>query len=217
MLELVQVLSKVVENGLFRKIKKGDFLDRSLGQYIAFCICFLKDQKEDLNIIKLRIRRRDFEYFGKCLASELKKDLPHAALYAGECIEMRKLFRTVFRCELVLEQIIIRLETLQIFSKISFIMIVPVSGIIEKIKDEISEYMPKFSYELKVINEKLDVFALNARIQPINEDVPELLNKSAIQIYDGASIFAEEEIKNSFPKLPNQITQIMDVKTLEYQ
>ena len=71
--------------------------------------------------------------------------------------------------------------------------------------------------ELKVINEKLNVFALNARIQPINEDVPELLSKSAIQIYDGASIFAEEEIKNSFPKLPNQITQIMDVKTLEYQ
>ena len=209
------MLSKVGDKGSFLGINREKISGRSLKNYISFCICYLKDQKEELRIVKLKIRRRDLDYFSKCIASNLIDDSAHAKLYASECAEMRKLFKLIFQCELVLEQVIIRLETLQIFSEISYVMVISVGSVLEKIRDEISDYMPKFSYELEDITTKLDNFTLSSRIQIIEENTSELISESAIQIFNEANIFAENEVKNSFPKLPVESIEITGIKELE--
>ncbi len=209
------MLSKVGNKGPFQGIKREKIFGRSLKNYISFCICYLKDQKEELRIVKLKIRRRDLDYFSKCIASNLIDDSAHAKLYASECVEMRKLFKLIFQCELVLEQVIIRLETLQIFSEISYVMVISVGSVLEKIKDEISDYMPKFSYELEDITTKLDNFALGSKIQTIEENSSELISESAIQIFNEASVFAENKVKNSFPKLPAESIEITGIKEFE--
>lgn len=209
------MLSKVGDKSPFLGIKREKIFRRSLKNYISFCICYLKDQKEELRIVKLKIKRRDLDFFSKCIASKQTDDSAHAKLYASECVEMRKLFKIIFQCELVLEQVIIRLETLQIFSEISFVMVVSVGNVLEKIKDEISDYMPKFSYELEDITTKLDSFTLSSRIQAIEENPSELINESAIQIFNEASVFAENEVKNSFPELPVESIEIIGIKEFE--
>lgn len=215
MTELLHMLSNVGDKSPFIGIKRENIFGKSLKNYISFCICYLKDQKEELSIVKLKIRRRDLDYFSKCIASKLTDDSAHAKLFASECVEMRKLFKIIFQCELVLEQVIIRLETLQIFSEISYIMVVSVGSVLEKIKDEISDYMPKFSYELEDITTKLDNFTLSSRIQAIEENPSELISESAIQIFNEASVFAENEVKNSFPELPVESTEISGIKEFE--
>jgi division protein CdvB (Snf7/Vps24/ESCRT-III family) len=213
--ELLSALSKLGDKSPFIGIKREGIFGASLKNYISFCICYLKDQKEELRIVKLKIRRRDLDYFSKCIASKLIDDSAHAKLFASECIEMRKLFKIIFQCELVLEQVIIRLETLQIFSEISYVMVVSVGSVLEKIKDEISDYMPKFSYELEDITTKLDNFTLSSKIQAIEEKPSELISEPAIQIFNEASVFAENEVKNSFPELPVESTEISGIKEFE--
>jgi division protein CdvB (Snf7/Vps24/ESCRT-III family) len=213
--ELQHALSKVGDKSSFLGIEREKIFGKSMKNYISFCICYLKDQKEELRIVKLKIKRRDLEFFSKCIASKLTDDSAHAKLYASECVEMRKLFKIIFQCELVLEQVIIRLETLQIFSEISYVMVVSVGSVLERIKDEISDFMPKFSYELEDITTKLDNFTSSSRIQGIEENPSELTSESAIQIFDEASVFAENEVKNSFPKLPVESIEIIGIKEFE--
>ena len=182
--------------------------EKSLKKYITLCICYLRERKEELRIIKFKVKRRDIEYFSKCIGAQLRKDYSHALLYASECLEMRKLFKIVFRCELALEQIIIRLETLEIFSEVSYIMIVPVSEIIKKVKVEIGKHIPKFSYQLEVIIGKLDNLALKTEISPVEDNDSEFLSESSFNIFEEAKISAEEEVKNDFPELPKEVIQI---------
>ncbi len=191
-----------------RNLKSERLRDKSLKKYITFCTCYLRERKEDLRVVKLKIRRRDFEYFGKCVGAQLRKDYSHAKLYASECLEMRKLFKIVFQCELAIEQIIIRLETLEIFSEISYIMIMPVTGIIKKVKNEISEHIPKFSYELEIVIEKLDNLTLKTQIGPIKDDYTEISSESSSNIFEEARLLAEEEVKNNFPELTEQVVKI---------
>ncbi len=197
---------------LAQRILVRNLNGKSLKRYIFSCTCYLKNKKTELKIIKLKVKRRDFEYFSKCIGAQIQKDHSHAILYASECLEMRKLFKIVFRCELVLEQIIIRLETLDIFSEISYIMIFPVTNIIEKVRNEISEFMPKISYDFGIIIGKLEHMASKTKLSQIEEIKAEFLNESSSNILEEAKLYAEKEVRETFPNLPKEAISMLEMQ-----
>lgn len=208
---MLQKLLEGSDNILVRKIMRKDFTGRSLKNYIASFTFYLRDKKNELRIMKLKVKRRDDEYFGKCLSARLRNDYSHAILYASECLEMRKLYKIVFQCELALEQMIIRLETLEIFSEISYIMIFPVTSVMKRVKDEIIDFMPKISYDMEIVFGKLNDVVSKIKIDQIVNINIELSSESSFDIFNEAKMYAEKEV-SEFPVLPKDATRILEME-----
>ncbi len=180
--------------------------------YITSFTFYLRDKKNELRIVKMKVKRRDDEYFGKCLSARLRNDFSHAILYASECLEMRKLYKIVFQCELALEQIIIRLETLEIFSEISYIMIFPVTSVMKRVKDEIIDFIPTISYDLEIVIGKLNDVVSNIAFDQITDINIEFSSENSFNIFNEAKIYAEKEVESKFPVLPKDATKILEME-----
>ncbi|MBI4257695.1 MAG: hypothetical protein HY619_01950, partial [Thaumarchaeota archaeon] len=70
-------------------------------------------QVAKLDSMTTRLRERDQAIFGKVVASVQKHDTSHASVFANELAEIRKMGRMVTQAKLALEQIVLRLNTVQ--------------------------------------------------------------------------------------------------------
>jgi division protein CdvB (Snf7/Vps24/ESCRT-III family) len=209
------ILQKLLEGSddfLVRKLMRKDSPERSIKNYITSFTFYLRDKKNELRIVKMKVKRRDDEYFGKCLGARLRNDYSHAILYASECLEMRKLYKIVFQCELALEQMIIRLETLEIFSEISYIMIFPVTSVMKRVKDEIIDFMPTISYDMEIVMGKLNDVVSNMTIDQITDINIEFSSEGSFDIFNEAKIYAEKEVESKFPVIPKDATKILELE-----
>src|SRR3990170_585178 len=106
---------------------EGSFLSKIRGIFdrkaplrerIALCIYRLRNQKAKIATLAARMEQRDREFFSKCVVAQMAKDSVRASMYANECAEVRKMARLTLRCEFALEQIILRLETVEEFGDV---------------------------------------------------------------------------------------------------
>jgi len=172
-----------------------------LKEKIAMCIYRLKTQKSKIAESSSRMQQRDRDYFNKCVAAQMAKDSARAAMYANECAEVRKMAKTTLRCELALEQISLRLETVEQFGDLAATM-GPVVGVVQTIKTQIQGIMPQVSYELGMIGE-----TLNGMVVEVGEatgsgyDIS-TSSEEAQKIITEANTIAEQRMKERFPELP---------------
>ena len=109
------------------RLKAGILRSKPIRESIIFCIYRLRVQKGKLELLILKIRKRDRELFGRCIDARATRDESRAAMYAEACHEVRTIFKIVFHCKLALEQVILRLETVEIFTDLAASIIIPVS------------------------------------------------------------------------------------------
>jgi len=172
-----------------------------LKEKIAMCLYRLKTQKTKIAESSARMQQRDRDYFNKCVAAQMAKDSARAAMYANECAEVRKMAKTTLRCELALEQITLRLETVEEFGDLAVTM-GPVVGVVQAIKSQIQGIMPQVSYELGMIGE-----TLNGMVVEVGEatgagyDIS-TSGEEAQRIITEANTIAEQRMKERFPELP---------------
>jgi len=172
-----------------------------LKEKIAMCVYRLKTQKTKIAESSARMQQRDRDYFNKCIAAQMAKDSARAAMYANECAEVRKMAKTTLRCELALEQIALRLETVEQFGDLAAMM-GPVVGVVQAIKNQIQGVIPQVSYELGMIGE-----TLNGMVIEIGEatgsgyDIS-ASSEEAQRILTEANTIAEQRMKERFPELP---------------
>jgi division protein CdvB (Snf7/Vps24/ESCRT-III family) len=168
---------------------------------IAQSVFKLKIQQSKLENSAHKMQRHDKNLFDKCISAQMAKDSARAALYASECVEIRKMASTVLRCQLALEKAIIRLENIEIWGEAAS-MLRPVAGVVNSIKSQISGIMPEVSFALGEIVESLNSTSLEVG-DVTGQQYDEGASDTATQhILSEANAVAAQRMNEKFPDLP---------------
>ena len=173
-----------------------------LKQQLSSAIYRLKTQQNKLESAALRMQQHDKEIFAKCVSAQMSHDTARAAMYANECAEVRKIAKVTLQSQLALEQVALRLETIEEFGDIARMM-GPVASVVRSVKNQISGVIPEVGYELNEVGEMLNGFIADAG-EPITESYDvSASNEEAQRILGEANAIADQHLKDKFPDLPS--------------
>ena len=186
---------------LFARIGEKFHHAPPLKERIATAIYRLKLQQGKLEQAALKMQRHDRELFEKCVAAQMVRDSTRASLYANECAEVRKMARVILLSELALEQVVLRLETVEEFGDVA-VWMGPVASIIHTLKGRLAGVIPEVSYELGAIDEMLGSMVMEAGEATGKSYDIETSGDAAKKVLTEASAIADQKMKERFPELP---------------
>jgi len=195
---------------ILTRLKEKVLKPRSLRERVIFCIYRLKVQKDKLEIVILKLKRRDKEFLGKCVEAKMAKDEGRASIYANECHQIRKIFKVVFYCKVTLEQVVLRLETVEILSDLAASIVIPVN-LVKEIKNRLSFFLPSISYQLgEIASELEDMVLVAGRVESKPFEVSSLTEEAKV-ILEEARVVVEARTKEAFPDLDEQSTPELEL------
>lgn len=169
---------------------------------IAQALFRLSSQKEKLEHMSVRLQQRDKEMFQRCIGAQLSKDPAHAALYANECAEIRKMAHLTLSSELALERVILRMQTVEEFGDI-MAQIAPVIGVVRETRGRIAGVIPEVANELGEVNNMLSDMSMETG--QVGEDQGFDMSASsseARKVLEESGAIASQQMKERFPELP---------------
>ncbi len=161
----------------------------------------LKVQLRRLERTSYNMQQRDLALYGKCVMAQQSKNSQLAGMYAGECAEIRKMAKVVLHSQLALEQVTLRLETVQQFGDMAQ-AILPVAGVVRTIKQQLEGVLPEISMELAQVNESLEYMVIETGSATEQAFPLGVTSDESQRILDEANLVAEQKIKERFPDLP---------------
>lgn len=192
------------KEGIFKKIEGKIHHGPPLKERISQAVYRLKTQQDRLSQAVGRMEGHDRELFEKCVAAQLSKDPARAALYANECAEVRKMAKLILHSQLAIEQVALRLETIEQFGDFASMM-TPVSGVVHALRGQLSGVMPEVSYELGSINDMLGGIVVDAGEASSMTTSLGSPSDEAQRILAEANAIADQKMKERFPELPAAI------------
>lgn len=175
-----------------------------LKERVATAIYRLKVQQNRLEGASMRMQQHDKDVFGKCVKAQMDRDAPRASMYANECAEIRKMAKVTLQCQLALEQVTLRLETIQEFGDIASMM-GPVAAVVRSIKNQISGVIPEVGFELGEIGEMLNSVVIEVGEATGQSYDVEASSAEAQRILGEANAIAEQRMRERFPDLPSAV------------
>ncbi len=173
-----------------------------LKERIEHAIIRLGAQRDKLEHMSSRLHSRDQELFQRCIGAELAKDYAHAKLYANECAELRKIAKVVLSSQLALEQVVLRLQTIEEFGQV-MVEMAPIMGVVRETKGKIAGVVPQVAGELDEVNTMLNDLSLEAgEVTGTSGPSLEPTNEEAKKVLEETSAIAEERLRQHFPELP---------------
>ncbi|MDG6952766.1 MAG: hypothetical protein JRM75_04045 [Nitrososphaerota archaeon] len=148
-----------------------------------------------------RIKQRDSTIFKNVVSSLAKHDMQHAAVYANELSEVRKMGKMVTQAQLAMEQISLRLGTITDLGEIANTL-APAVSVIKNMKEGLSNALPDADREISEISGLLSSVLVDASTSggiSLNFDAA---NEDAQRVLEEAATVAEQRMKESFPEIP---------------
>ncbi|MDG6917055.1 MAG: hypothetical protein JRM85_05620 [Nitrososphaerota archaeon] len=148
-----------------------------------------------------RIKQRDSTIFKNVVSSLAKHDMQHAAVYANELSEVRKMGKMVTQAQLAMEQISLRLGTITDLGEIANTL-APAVSVIKNMKEGLSNALPDADREISEISGLLSSVLVDASTSggiSLNFDAA---NEDAQRVLEEAAAVAEQRMKDSFPEIP---------------
>ena len=148
-----------------------------------------------------RIKQRDSTIFKNVVSALAKHDMQHAAVYANELAEVRKMGKMVTQAQLAMEQISLRLGTINDLGEIASTL-APAVSVIRNMKDGLRMALPEADKEIGEISGLLSSVLVDASTTggiSLNFDAA---NEDAQKVLEEASVVAEQRMKESFPEIP---------------
>ena len=174
---------------------------KPLRERVSFTIYKLKVQQGRLEQSYQRMQKHYNGLFRRCTNAVLAKDSARASIYANECAEIRKMCQTILRSQFAIEQVVLRLETVEEFGDIAVEMN-PVANVINSIRGNLSGVVPEVSYRLGEIGNSLnDLVVDSGRVTATSWNVI-TAGEDADRILEDANAIAEQKMKEKFPTLP---------------
>ncbi|MCP8322761.1 MAG: Snf7 family protein [Candidatus Methylarchaceae archaeon HK02M2] len=161
----------------------------------------IKIQIKKLDMMLVKLRARDSFIFEKMVTAVKKHDLKMRNALLNEITEVRRTAKLVSQTKMLLEQITLRLNTIQNTGDLVVILAPVVSGI-GKVRSGLARVIPETEYEIREISSVLSDVVMNAgRLEGITLNF-EVANEDAEKILAEASAVAEHNMRDDFPKLP---------------
>ena len=151
-----------------------------------------------------RIRQRDAVIFKNVVSSLAKHDTQHAAVYANELTEVRKMGKMVTQAQLALEQISLRLGTINDLGEIANTL-APAVSVIRNMKEDLRVALPEADKEIGELSGLLSSVLVDAGTTggiSLNFDAA---NEDAQKVLEEASAVAEQRMRESFPEIPASV------------
>ena len=169
-------------------------------EQVATALYRLKVQQNKLETAAMRMQQHDKEIFTKCVNSQMAHDVARASMYANECAEVRKMAKVTLQCQLALEQVSLRLETIEEFGDMARLM-APAASVVHSIKNQISGLIPEVGFELNEIGEVLNSVVVEAGETVGSSYEMDASSNEAQRILTEANTIADQHMKDRFPDL----------------
>ena len=201
MADIFKTWESSAQPSTFSKITNAMRKPQPLREKISFTIYKLKVQQGRLEQAYQRMQTHYNSLFRRCTNAVLAKDSARASIYANECAEIRKMCQTILRGQFAIEQVVLRLETVEEFGDIAVEMN-PVANVINSIKGNLAGVVPEVSYRLGEIGNSLtDLVMDSGRVTATSWNVL-TSGEEADKILEDANAIAEQKMKERFPTLP---------------
>jgi division protein CdvB (Snf7/Vps24/ESCRT-III family) len=148
-----------------------------------------------------RIKRRDSTIFKGVVASLAQHDTQHAAVYANELTEVRKMGKMVTQAQLALEQISLRLGTITDLGEIAQTL-APAVSVIRSMKEGLRAALPEADREIGEISGLLSSVLVDASTTGGLSLNFGAANEDAQKVMEEAAVVAEQRMEESFPEIP---------------
>jgi len=173
-----------------------------IGEVISETVRRLKTQQLRLEQVTSRLRERDKALFNACVTQIKMKRQMRASICANELSEVRKVLNMITQCQLALERIVLRLETIREVSQI-MADLKPALRSLHALTETMVNVMPDVAAELQKVNESInDTLAVTKMTSA--EDLTPLTHKTEAgeEILKEASAFLEEKLIENLPPPP---------------
>ncbi|HRU81682.1 MAG TPA: hypothetical protein P5168_03935, partial [Candidatus Methanomethylicus sp.] len=162
-------------------------------------------QQRKLELLDSRLKSRATTLFDSCSSAMTKKDADRAKIYANELTEVKKVRKTVTNGLLLLEQLVLRMETLKEIGS-TFAQLQPTLEVVKNISGQLSEVMPEVSNELSEIGSALDDAMISMNIG-LEQEALVHIPESAMndEILDQACEFLKDRLDSELPSVPNEV------------
>jgi division protein CdvB (Snf7/Vps24/ESCRT-III family) len=148
-----------------------------------------------------RLKEKEESIFGRIVTSLRKHERQQAGMLANELAEVRKMTKMMISAKLALEQITLRLNTIQDLGDVAS-MLSPTLGVISGVRSQLVAVIPEAQGEIAEISDLLSGILSDAgqlTPTPINF---EIANAEADKVLAEAAAVAEHEMRDRFPDLP---------------
>jgi division protein CdvB (Snf7/Vps24/ESCRT-III family) len=179
---------------------------RPIGEVILHSTRQLNMQRVKLEQATIRLRQRDKVLFQECIAEIRRNRQDRAAIRANELAEVRKLLQMITQCQLALERIILRLETIKEVAEI-MADLSPALKSLRAVTENLVNVMPDVAQELENINESISDTLATTHLNSSPELIAPLAKKTEAgeEILKEVSSFLEEKLAEQLPAPPVSI------------
>jgi len=180
---------------------------QSIGETIFQSVRKLKIQRLKLEQATVRLRERDRVLFEACVTEIKREHRERAAICANELAEVRKMLNMVTQCQLALERIILRLETIKEVTEI-MADLKPALRSLHVITENLVNVMPDVAQELERVNDSISETLAVTRFNSPESIAPLTAKTQASEeILREVSAVLEEKLTEQLPAPPVSIAQ----------
>lgn len=186
-----------------------------IGQIIFQTVRKLKIQQVRLAQATIRLRQRDKSLFNACVQQVRMKRPERAVICANELSEVRKVLNMVNQCQLALERIILRLETIKEVSEI-MADLKPALTSLRRLTETMVNVMPDVAQELQRVNDSIsETLAVTKMSTPDSIAPLTAKTEAGEEILQEASAVLEKKISDQLPAPPTSVVTSKAEKSRE--
>lgn len=162
----------------------------------------LKSQQFKLGQVIIKLTTRDKILFKTCATALKEKNKERAAIFANELSEIRKLTKVIYHTQILVERIILRLETLKEFNA-AFADLKPVLTNLQSVTKSLSSFMPQMAFEMERVNESIFEVISMSKIDASKLEVPtDIKTPGGEEVLAEVAGFLEEQLTEKLPTPP---------------
>ena len=162
----------------------------------------LKSQQFKLGQVIVKLTTRDRILFKTCASALQEKNNERAAIFANELAEIRKLTKVIYHTQILVERIILRLETLKEFNA-AFADLKPVLTNLQSVTKSLSTFMPQMAIEMERVNESIFEVISMSKIDSSKLEVPtDVKTPGGEEVLAEVAGFLEEKLTEQLPTPP---------------
>jgi division protein CdvB (Snf7/Vps24/ESCRT-III family) len=177
----------------------------------------LASRQIQVQVVKLeqaaaKLRDKDASIFSKIVSSMQKNDSIRASMLANELSEVRKMNNIVVQAKLALEQLNLRLTTIQDLGDIASTL-TPAISVIKGVQPGLMNLVPDAEAEIGEISTLLSGILVDAGQIDTGALSFEPNNEEAEKVIEEASAIVEERMRTKFPEVPEDETEHLEAET----
>jgi division protein CdvB (Snf7/Vps24/ESCRT-III family) len=159
-----------------------------------------------------KLKEKDASIFSKIVHSMQKNDSTRASMLANELSEVRKMSNVVMQAKLALEQLNLRLNTIQDLGDIANTLS-PAISVIKGVQPGLINLVPDAEREIGEISSLLSGILVDAGQIDGGQLSFEPNSEEAEKVIEEASAIVEERMRTKFPDIPEDDSQNIEAET----